>query len=243
MTLKVKDEDTALDPLEEEDEDPYSRMMEYLDVEEKGPYADWTGLVRESTRSRLDTLEDFLPDADLSDKQLRQIVLDSISLGRWQLDARCNNRHRELAALQRRIAAFANVSDGSSDRQTGRIAEALGERVTTVLEGLREKARVCALAILRAEENGDGKDVGRLRAALTASGDRSVGQISLDLTFFSYFALLVCRGTEHGTRRRHVQAILARRLETDTEEAAKLFAEQRKRTGRQRRAADTDMEG
>ena len=74
-----------------------------------GDYTDWVGLVREVLRPRLDTVEDFLPDAIFKNKDERDLVVLYIELGKQQLNAPVNNRRAELARINRDIRTLNDI--------------------------------------------------------------------------------------------------------------------------------------
>ena len=69
-----------------------------------GDYTDWVGLVREILRARLDTLEDFLPDAIIQNEDLRKMVVMYVEMGKQQLHAPVNNRREEMERIKNDIA-------------------------------------------------------------------------------------------------------------------------------------------
>ena len=141
---------------------------------EPGEYTDWVGLVREILRPRLDTLEDFLPDAVLKDSDLGKLVLQWIELGKTQLHAPCNNRRALLSKLNNEIRMIDTYIEAGAIppdhdeqvsydfRETIDYLEITGADSEEVLrerqELLREQARVLHEGMQRDKEEGHFED-------------------------------------------------------------------------------------
>ena len=204
---------------------------------DRGQYADWTDLVRELLRARLDTPEDFLPDADLSDPTLRQLVVALVDLGRYQIDAPCNNRFNELRRLRGRIRAAEDLQAGKPSQKRDAddindLAKA-GVDIPALTEELRTRAAQLVMEIERDIGSGQFRDYSSLRRRFADIRDSAAGAKSMEMPFFLARGYVLARSTEHGTRRKHSQAIMARRLEGDV---GALRSMMRRAVGRRRPA-------
>lgn len=195
-----------------------------------GEYADWVRMVLFLSGPKLDTLEDFLPESVITDERLLSVVTSYIELGKWQYNARCNNRLATLDRMQREIELIDQRLEGELQEPDANEADEIWARYRYL--GRAEipapelhELRVHLAASVDQEWSKIDDDIaagvfadhGELRKALaTPSGtDGRIGKIAGLMPYFLAKAFTICRATETNTRRKHTEASLARDIYYD----------------------------
>ena len=207
---------------------------------EPGDYDAYVGLIDRATLQRLNSPDDFFAEANFPTEEYGDVVLGYYELGMEQLYARCNNREGELEYLRKclkyidkcKLAGNAVESDdvslvmiaqiellhrrGDWDEGLKEIGEQYNKSIDTLLQGIFLDQ---SLGVYR-----DYTTV-RKKWQLAMTNKESVmgaavGDIVQDMPEFFRIAVSMSRRTEGGTRRLHIQSLLAR----VTERVSDMFA-------------------
>ena len=209
---------------------------------EKSPYADWTGILRFVLTNNYQTIDDFFPDAVIEDPDIRELLVRLVDLGRRQFHAFVNNRLAIVEDLRTEISIiFAFLNGEEPDAIEGIEDASAGVRTTliflsTVPDTEREKKskemiveRQRRLSIIQQHiqrDQGEGhfRDYTEIKRLLS---DKivSVTDVMNDMPEFLQMANTFAKSTQDDTRRRHQQSIIARLLDTTTNQG---HGEQRK---------------
>ena len=206
---------------------------------ERGAYEDWTEIMEVAMRPQFDMLEDFLPDAKLDERQ--QILVNRMcELGKFQLNAWCNNRLALLAGMRAQAEV---IQQYLRDRQMPTSSEfeaALGYKplpsqqsilvemshalfimdgdesyLNKMLKEIRDEYVIIREGIRRDKDRNCFKDYTQLRLLLAVHQreGRDISSITMEMPYFLSEAVSFCLVTQQDTRRRNNQAVLSGRLD------------------------------
>ena len=197
---------------------------------EPGDYDAYVGLIDRATLQRMNSPDDFFAEADFPSEEYGDVVLGYYELGLEQLYARCNNRQGEVEYLR---SALKYIDDC---KKAGAPIEKKGVSVVMVAElemlhrrgkwdeGLKEAedAYNDALDVLlqgiaydkKLNVYRDYTEVRRKWQKAMVGKESvmgaSVGDLVQEMPYFFQIAVAMSRRTESGTRRIHIQSLLAR---------------------------------
>lgn len=210
---------------------------------EPGDYDAYVGLIDRATLQRLNSPDDFFAEANFPTEEYGDVVLGYYELGLEQLFARCNNREPELDYLRKALAYIDECkkrgqpydSPGVSlvmtaqlellhrrgkkkkwEKGLKKLAKGYNQQLETLLEGIELDKKLDVY-----------RDYSALRLKWqTAMNNKesvmgaAVGDMVQDMPEFMRIAVAMSRRTESGTRRIHIQSLLAR----VTEKVSDIFA-------------------
>lgn len=217
-----------------------------------GSYTDWVALIREVLTPRITTLEDFLPDAVVTDRDEHAYLEECVLLAKFQMHAPVNNRRATLHRLATESVLLDEALDGGKlpDYKTlekdvsvefaemcyflrtrNRNKDVLTSEVRAEIEQLRrdvdKSIRDLYESMVEDRRNDEYIDHGRLQAELNKK-QPNISVIADLLPEFAGEAFTHTRSTESNTRRRQIQAVVARQLDYVDSPAAAAAAAQNK---------------
>ena len=207
---------------------------------EPGDYDSYVGLIDRATLQRLNSPDDFFAEANFPTEEYGDVVLGYYEMGMEQLYARCNNRESELAYLRQILKYIDECKKRgqpyeSSDVDMLMVAELeLLHRRGKWKKGLKklrteynERMENLLHGIGMDKEMGVYRDYSKVRRKWQEAMKNkesvmgpAVGDIVQQMPEFFQGALSMARRTETGTRRIHIQSLMAR----VTEKVSDMFA-------------------
>lgn len=200
---------------------------------EPGDYDAYVGLLDRATLQRLNSPDDFFAEAKFPTEEYGDVVLGYYELGMEQMYARCNNRESELRYL-REILKYIDECEKQGAPYESPTVDILMVAELELLhrrgkwkKGLKrlrkrynKQLRELMEGIAIDKELGVYRDYSSVRKKWQVAMKNkesvmgaAVGDIVQDMPEFFKIAVSMARRTESDTRRRHVQALLARVLE------------------------------
>ena len=209
---------------------------------EPGDYDSYVGLIDRATLQRMNSPDDFFAEAKFPSDEYGDVVLGYYEIGMEQLFARCNNRESEIQYMTDAMRYLdkcesegevvedskVNVLVRAELQMNHRRGEAEWEGAIIDMQAEIELRMDRMLAQIRADKAAgvyvDYTDVrGRWQKAMEAKESvmgAAVGALVQDMPYFFQQAVWMARRTESGSRRKHIQNLLAR----VTEDVSDIFA-------------------
>ena len=197
---------------------------------EPGDYDAYVGLIDRATLQRLNSPDDFFAEADFPSEEYGDVVLGYYELGLEQLFARCNNRESDVKYLRKALKHLDDCKDagrpvestdvnvvmvaeleilhrrGDWEKGLEKIADSYNDTLETLLQGIAYDKN---LGVYRDYTDVRRKWEDAMKNKESVMG-AAVGDIILDMPYFFQEAVAMSRRTESGTRRIHIQSLLAR---------------------------------
>lgn len=200
---------------------------------EPGDYSEYVGLIDRATLQRLNSPDDFFAEANFPSEEYGDVVLGYYELGMEQMYARCNNREAELAYLRKALAYIDGCKEKGGPYESAEVSmlmiaqlELLQRRgkwddeeegINAVAEQYNNRLDTLVTGIEYDQKLGVYRDYTKVRRKWQeAMGKKesvmgaAVGDIVQDMPEFFKIAISMARRTESGTRRIHIQSLLAR---------------------------------
>ena len=206
---------------------------------EPGDYDSYMGLIDRATLQRMNSPDDFFAEAKFPSDEYGDVVLGYYEIGMEQLFARCNNRESEVAYIHDALKYLERCEEENKvleDEKVGVLVRA--ELQMNFRRGETEWKG--ALADMQADYElrldyilrqikidkaaGVYEDYTKVRRRWQEAMERkesvmgaAVGVLVQDMPYFFQEAVWMARRTESGSRRRHIQSLIARVTEDITD--------------------------
>ena len=197
---------------------------------EPGDYDAYVGLIDRATLQRLNSPDDFFAEANFPTEEYGDVVLGYYELGMEQLFARCNNRESEVKYLRTALKYLDKCKSAGEPVESNDVSVVMVAELEVLYrrgkweKGLKKIAKkhnksldVLLQGIAHDKNLGVYRDYTAVRRKWQDAMQNkesvmgaAVGDIIQDMPYFFQEALAMSRRTESGTRRIHIQSLLAR---------------------------------